>query len=158
MIYGRGQVLELIETLTPQYLQDVVDATSGDVPKPDAANAALKRYGSIILEAILQQSKGKYVVAGHVQQLVQKLQRSPFLGIVVSVCTSLHSKMVCKETYQNDIAPFLNKMQRRDFAAFMKRVNASKAQHAAHVEKVRQQLQGQKSILVVSSAKNSIQA
>ena len=95
--------------------------------------------------------KGKFVLPGHVQQLVQKLQRSPFFGIVVPVCVTLQSKAVTKETYENDVIPFLNKLQRNDFALFMKRVKEMRAQQAATVEQVRQRLQGQKVLLVVST-------
>jgi hypothetical protein len=143
--------LALIEELTPQFHQDLFDGESSNVLPNAVAKAACKKYGAIIQERIIDKTKGMYVLAGHVQQLVQKLQRSPFFGIVVQVCAALQSKVVGKETYENDILPLLNKAQRKDFAVFMKRIRDTRAQHAAAVEQLRAHLQGQKISLVVSA-------
>ncbi len=139
----------LIENLTPQFHQDLIDGENSDKQPSEIANAARKKYGSIVQDRISDEVQGRYVLAGHVQQLVQKLQRSPFHGIIVPVCASLHSKAVNRETYERDVAPFLNITQRKDFALFMKRVRDSQAQHAATVEQARKNLQGQKALLVV---------
>lgn len=143
--------MALIEKCTPQFHQDLIDGESSDITPTDIKNAAIKKYGAIILERVTDELKGKFVLPGHVQQLVQKLQRSPFFKIVVPVCVTLQSKAVTKETYENDVIPFLNKLQRNDFALFMKRVKEMRAQQAATVEQVRQRLQGQKVLLVVST-------
>lgn len=143
--------MALIENLTPQFHQDLIDGESSDKHPNEIAKFAQKKYGSIVQERISNEVQGKYVLAGHVQQLVQKLQRSPFSGIVVSVCCELQSKAVRKETYENDLTPFLNKLQRKDFVLFMKRVREVRAQNAAMVEQVRKRLQGQKMLVVVSS-------
>lgn len=142
--------MALIEKLTLQFHQDLIDGDSCDLPLSEVAVAARRKYGFTIQERISDDFKGKYVLAGHVQQLVQKLQRSPFVGIVVPVCCALQSKAVKKESYENDLMPFLNKLQRKDLAIFMKRVNMLRAQHVAAVEQVRKRLQGQKVLLVVS--------
>ncbi len=141
--------MALIENYTPQFHQDLIDGESSDVTPADLKNAALKKYGAIIQERITDELKGKFVLPGHVQQLVQKLQRSPFSVIVVPVCVSLHSKAVTKETYENDVIPYLNKLQRHDFEVFMKRVREMRVQQAAVVQQVRQRLQGQRTLLVV---------
>jgi hypothetical protein len=135
--------------LTPQFHQDLIDGESSDKQPSEIADAARKKYGSIVQERISDEVKGRYVLAGHVQQLVQKLQRSPFYGIIVPVCASLQSKAVNRETYERDVAPFMNSTQRKDFAVFMKRFRDSQALHAATVEQARKNLQGQKSLLVV---------
>jgi len=134
--------------LTPQFHQDLIDGESSQLLPTEIANAARKKYGSVIQDRIADETKGMYVLAGHVQQLIQKLQRSPFFGIVVQVCASLQSNVVGKETYENDVLPFLNKAQRKDFAVFMKRIRNTRAQHAAAVEQLRIHLEGQKSTLV----------
>ncbi len=143
--------MALIEKLTPQFHQDLLDGESSNSISFDVAVSARQKYDSIIKKRITDDFKGKYALAGHVQQLVQKLQRSPFSGIVVSVCCELQSKAVRKETYENDLTPFLNKLQRKDFALFMKRVREVRAQNAAMVEQVRKRLLGQKMLVVVSS-------
>ncbi len=210
--------MALIEKLTPQFHQDLLDGELSDSLSSDVAVSASRKYGSIIQKRITDDFKGKYALAGHVQvttpshtshptphthishltphtshltphthishltphtshpyltphtshltphtshltphtshitqQLVQKLQRSPFSGIVVAVCCELHSKAVRKETYENDLKPFLNKLQRKDFALFMKRVREVRAQNAAVVQQVIKRLQGQKMLVIVSS-------
>jgi hypothetical protein len=143
--------LALIENLTPQFHQDLIDGESSDKHPNEIAKFAQKKYGSIVQERISNEVQGKYVLAGHVQQLVQKLQRSPFFGIIVPVCASLQSKAVNKQTYERDVAPFMNSNQRKDFAVFMKRVRDSQAQHAATVEQARTHLEGKKGLLVVSA-------
>ncbi len=143
--------MALIESLTPKFHQDLIDGEISERQPHEIASAARKKYGSMVQERISDEVQGKYVLAGHVQQLVQKLQRSPFFGIIVPVCASLQSKAVHRETYERDVAPFMNSTQRKDFAVYMKRVRESQALHAATVEQARQTLQGKKAVLVVSS-------
>jgi len=148
-MFPSGEILALIETLTPQHHQDLIDIDSSDSSSVDAATASRKKYSSIIQERIADETRGLYVLTGHVQQLVQKLQRSPFFGIVVPVCAMLQSKVVGKDSYEKDLLPFLNPSQRKDFAVFMKRIRDTRAQHAAAVELLRNHLEGQKISLVV---------
>jgi hypothetical protein len=59
--------LALIEKLTPQFHQDLLDGELSDSLSSDVAVSARRKYGSIIQKRITDDFKGKYALAGHVQ-------------------------------------------------------------------------------------------